>query len=263
MTNIPNRTDLISLARAGGEIAKSFFQIDVKAEWKGDKTPLTQADQDINDMVIDALSECEDLFVLGEEGTGGTKGARYSLLVDPIDGTFPFKTGTPNSAVVLCLFDGLVPIIGVIYDFMLDRMWSAQRGVGAWMNGEAITVSPNHNLEQSQVCAVWWHGCDYNMHQVVGEAMKDFAVFNPISIAYFGGILASGGIEATIFPGRNAWETGAMEVLVTESGGQATNIHGERIAYRWDGDNIVTDGHIMSNGGPVHSHLVNTVKNNN
>ena len=79
---------------------------------------------------------------------------------------------------------------------------------------------------------------------------------NFASVAVFGGLIASGQIEASIFPGQKAWETGAMQVIVEEAGGKVTDIYGKPMRY---GPNGEIEGHIVSNGW-IHDELVEIVR---
>ena len=62
-------------------------------------------------------------------------------MVDPIDGTSNFIHGFPLSAVSIGLAVKKVPVMGVVYNFILDQLFAAKKGGGATMNGQPITVS--------------------------------------------------------------------------------------------------------------------------
>ncbi len=48
----------------------------------------------------------------------------------------------------------------------------------------------------------------------------------PLSIAYWGALVAAGEFDATVFPSTNPWETAAIKLLVEEAGGRVTDIFG-------------------------------------
>jgi myo-inositol-1(or 4)-monophosphatase len=68
--------------------------------------------------------------------------------VDPLDGTFNFSRGLPIAAVSIGLCRGTQPILGVIYDFMHDELFSGVVGIGATCNGKSIVVSGITNPAQ-------------------------------------------------------------------------------------------------------------------
>src|SRR5262249_8391062 len=109
----------------------------------------------------------------------------------------------------------------------------------------------------SHIWTDWWKGSHYNLH-IVCEKLMDAGVkwISHGSVAYFGGLVASGQVEATIFPGQKGWETAAMQLLVEEAGGKVTDIHGYEMRYGTDGE---IEGHIISNG-MLHSELVRIVR---
>jgi len=69
-------------------------------------------------------------------------------------------------------------------------------------------------------------------------------------------LLASGRLEATIFPGQMGWETAAMQVIIEQAGGKVTDIFGKKISYGSKGE---INGHITSNGF-LHDKLVALVQ---
>lgn len=62
-------------------------------------------------------------------------------MVDPIDGTNNFIHAFPFSAVSIGLAVGKQPVVGVVYNFILDQMFAAKKGGGATMNGSPMKVS--------------------------------------------------------------------------------------------------------------------------
>ena len=62
-------------------------------------------------------------------------------MVDPIDGTNNFVHAFPYSAVSIGLTVNKQPVVGVVYNFVLDQMFAARKGGGATMNGRSLCVS--------------------------------------------------------------------------------------------------------------------------
>lgn len=225
---------------------------------KSDNTPVTEADMAINQLVIDSI--CRDypqVRVIGEEGEYDPGKAEFTLLCDPIDGTIPFCRGIPISAFVAAVIQGNQPLTAVIYDPFMDRLWNAERGQGGFLNDRRVTLSDHNTLKGANICMVWWQEASYNLHAACHRLMHAGGRWmNPASIAYFGGLVASGELEATIFPGNNGWETAAMQLIVEEAGGRATDIHGQPLKYGPRGE---IEGHIISNGH-FHDELVKLVR---
>jgi myo-inositol-1(or 4)-monophosphatase len=84
--------------------------------------------------------------VLGEEATGDERRAleaRYCWVLDPIDGTNNFGRRLPGFAVSIGILRDGAPFAGAVYDPIADWLFAARRGVGAWLNGEALTATPS------------------------------------------------------------------------------------------------------------------------
>ncbi len=76
----------------------------------------------------------------------------------------------------------------------------------------------------------------------------------PLSIAYWAALIATGKLDATIFPSPYPWETAAIKLLVEEAGGKVTDLYGED--QRYDGN---IRGHVASNG-LLHDELTEIVR---
>ena len=253
----PSMDYLCALALDAGKIIKEHFARS-GIEWKEDKTPLTIADTLVNKKVIESISkDFPFVSIISEEGNSEVKNAKYSIVCDPVDGTFPFIWDIPIMSFCIAVLEEDVPILGVIYDPFGHRVWHAEKSKGAFLNGVPIEVSQRDSLDGSSVCMIWWKRAGYNLHEVCSKLMDVGANwFNPASIAYPGGLLAMGKIDATIFPGRKNWETAAMQVIAEEAGGEVTDILGNKMVYSPDGK---IAGHIISNG-LIHDQLVDLVR---
>lgn len=256
----PNKAILFHLAEgiARPEMLRAFARANLRREWKSDNTPVTIADKKINYLVIKCLAKrFPQVSVIGEEERRMVEGSRYTVLVDPIDGTVPFMCALPTSAFCLSVFDGHFPIIGLIHDPFLNRTWFAEKGKGAFLGRKRIRVSDRRNVGQSVIALHFWSQTEYKLDEVRGQIAKDKGKWlHPSSVGIFGGLIACGKVDASIAPCKEGWETGAMQVLVEEAGGKATDIHGDELLY--DGEFRVR-GHIISNGH-FHNELVEMVK---
>jgi len=124
-----------------GEIALAWFRSGVTGEDKnagraGGFDPVTEADRGIEDVIRSRLSErFGDHRVTGEErGTTGPAG-RYEWLIDPIDGTKAFVTGSPLWGVMLGLLDDGVPVAGWVHQPYLGETFSGIGGASAFDRG--------------------------------------------------------------------------------------------------------------------------------
>ncbi|RJQ32336.1 inositol monophosphatase [Candidatus Parcubacteria bacterium] len=247
---IPSYGYLIKLAEEAGKMILKGFTQGLKKEWKDDGTPVTEIDQKINDLVLSRFKrDFPEISVYSEEGSREVRGSDFKIICDPLDGTSAFLGGIPESTFCISLVVGGSPFLAVIYDPFLKRMWWAEKDKGAFLNGKKIQVSGHKELKKSIVCIAYWNKAPYHLHLVSNELMKQGATWmSPLSIAYFGGLVASGQIHATIFPGNKPLETAAMHLLVEEAGGKATDILGKPLVYDDGINDGIIEGHIISNG---------------
>jgi myo-inositol-1(or 4)-monophosphatase len=100
------------------------------------------ADKQSEAIVLDLLSKQTDFPILSEEaGLSSQPHGALMWVVDPIDGTLNFEKRIPLSCVSIGLWKGNEPILGVIYDFYRQELFSGIASEGAWLNGVPIKVS--------------------------------------------------------------------------------------------------------------------------
>ncbi len=236
---------LVALALEAGKIMKQNYGLGMERQWKADESPVTVTDKTINQLVIDRIKrDFPQVHVRGEEGSGEASRSPLLILTDPVDGTVAFSTGIPAFTFVISLVNDGVPILACIYDPMQDRVYTATKGGGAYLNNTPIHVSTRREIKRSFVNVVMWKGCGYEMVPVLSNLIEKGAnTMVPLSIAYWAALVAAGELDATIFPSPYAWETAAIKLLVEEAGGKVTDLYGED--QRYDG---TIRGHIASNG---------------
>ncbi|MFN5182124.1 MAG: 3'(2'),5'-bisphosphate nucleotidase CysQ [Bacteroidota bacterium] len=119
---------------AGEEILK-VYQTDFHVEYKGDKSPLTEADKRSNDCIISSLSDFQIPF-LTEETVAETfeKRKEWSKvwIIDPLDGTKEFVKRNGEFTVNIALIEDQVPVLGVIYSPVFKDLYYAAKGLGSF-----------------------------------------------------------------------------------------------------------------------------------
>jgi myo-inositol-1(or 4)-monophosphatase len=240
----------LDLAKKAGGVIRSNFSLDVKKEWKVDNSPVTETDKSINKMVIDAVAEnFPGHSVLGEEESNLIEGSEYTWVCDPVDGTVPFSHGIPTCVFSLALVQKGIPIIGVIYDPFMDRLFYAEKGSGAFLNGNKIHVN-NSNMNHSVIS---WESKTVSYLKAKYPANTFMSLY---TICYEGALVACGSITAAYYGGKWAHDVAALKVIVEEAGGKVTDRDGNEQAY----DRNI-NGALISNG-VVHDELLEFIKTN-
>lgn len=242
------------LAFEAGKIMRAYYGKHPDEHLKVDNTIVTVADEDINQMVIDRVTErYPDHAVNGEEASSENN-SEYVWVCDPIDGTNPFAMEVPVSVFSLALVVDGVSEIGVIYAPFSEHMYTAIRGNGAFLNDQRIHVSETGLGIKARMNVDWWTDAEYDvmksMHRLAYD--KNVYILCPGSTTHAGALVARGEFVASVFPGTKGKnvDIAAAKVIVEEAGGRVTDLFGNDQRYDVD-----LNGAILSNG-IVHDEIV-------
>lgn len=248
---------MCDMAREAGALLLTYFQRHIKIEYKGDADLVTAADRASEKLIRERISaRWPEHDVLGEEQGLNDQGSEYRWYVDPLDGTTNFAHGFP----VFCVSIGLehrLPeknprrIAAVIYDPTRDELFSAERGRGAQLNGQAIRVSQTANLSECLLGTgfpshkrhknpniYFYHQITLRTHGVrrAGSAALDLCN------------VACGRFDGFWEFNLNPWDTAAGVLIVEEAGGRVS---------RFDGSQFEIDSReTLASNGLVHEALL-------
>jgi myo-inositol-1(or 4)-monophosphatase len=172
--------------------------------------------------------------------------------VDPIDGTTNFAHGLPLFCVSIALeVEGRVEV-GVVHVPMLDELFTAERGMGARLNGRRLSVTHESSLIDSLLVTGFPpQAADRRGEQVAvfGEFLsRARAVRRLGSAALDLAFVAAGRFDGFWEHSLHAWDVAAGALLVEEAGGRVTDFSGGAF------DNF--GGQLLASNGAVHAELV-------
>ena len=232
-------TEVLTIARAAGAAVMQVYESpDFDVQLKGDDSPLTRADLAANQVIVDGLAALPQVIpVLSEESKQAPYDQRADWttywLVDPLDGTKEFVKRNGEFTVNIALVSDGVPVLGVVYAPVLDRMYYAAQGQGAWrQDGEQAPVAIRvaaYGDEKPRIVASRSHaGPD-----LAGflDNVGDYEVVSMGSSLKLC-LVAEG--AAHLYPRLGPtmeWDTGAAHAVVNEAGGTVTNLDGQPLAY--------------------------------
>jgi len=218
----------LDAARAAGDISRSYYRGNFSVRTKADRTPVTQADVECEVAIREIiLTRFPQHGFYGEE-TGRTRAdAEFLWLVDPIDGTKGFVRQYPFFSTQIALMRNGQLVLGVSHGVMFDELAWAEKGGGAWLNGEPLRVSDVTDISSAAVSTG-------NLKTLAGG--NGWAAFGDLvaSIDRIRGygdfyqyhLLAAGKIEAVIESDVNILDIAALSVIVSEAGGTFTDLNG-------------------------------------
>ncbi|MES2203578.1 MAG: inositol monophosphatase family protein [Patescibacteria group bacterium] len=238
----------------------------VASSLKSDVTPVTQADVDIDNHSVEMIQARfgKEVGIIREEGKNFNEGAEMRFTIDGVDGTAEFSRGGTDA-----VFAGAVETkrLGVESSVIYAPLkpvpllfWAAQ-AEGAYLNGRKLEVSQVRDTSKYPVVEIASApgGPDripvQKMFLIAQELQERGFLVNVIkSISYSNAMVAAGVIVGTIFPWQTLWDIAPGDRLVSEAGGQTSDLRGNPIHYRMG----PVKGTIMSNGH-FHDLLVDVV----
>ncbi|CAA3017773.1 inositol-phosphate phosphatase [Olea europaea subsp. europaea] len=144
----------VDAAKSAGEIIRSAFYQTKLVEHKGEVDLVTETDKKCEEFIFNFLKQhYPDHKFIGEETTAACGATELTdeptWIVDPLDGTTNFVHGYPFVCVSIGLTIGRIPTLGVVYNPIMDELFTAIRGKGAFLNGKPIKVSSQSELVKS------------------------------------------------------------------------------------------------------------------
>jgi histidinol-phosphatase len=198
----------LSLADEADELTVGYFRsADLQIDTKPDLTPVSEADRLVEARLRTRIArERPGEPVLGEEEGGDDESG---WILDPIDGTRNFTRGIPVWATLISYADR----VAVVSAPALGRRWWAERGRGAFLDGEPIRVSAIGRLEDATVL----YGLDRPVPERAWSAwhVRGFGEF------WAHMLVAEGAAEVAVdAPGLAVWDTATLRVILAEAGGR-------------------------------------------
>jgi len=225
----------LQLADAADAISLVRFRTGLAVETKPDLTPVTEADgaveAELRQLLADARSNDA---ILGEE-KGTTGGGARRWILDPIDGTRNYARGIPVWATLVALEESGVVRLGVVSAPALGRRWWAERGRGAFADGDPIGVSAVATVEEAVLSVSF------------GNELPDFArrAWHVRGLGDFWAhmLVAEGAVDGAVDAvGVSEWDLAAVQVIVEEAGGRFSDFSGES---RIDGRSAITSNGLL------------------
>jgi myo-inositol-1(or 4)-monophosphatase len=236
---VPGGLDVLipPLLAEAGAIALRWFRTALVADDKNagsgtDYDPVTEADRAIEDLIRRRLMEhFPDHQITGEErGTTGPAG-RFRWMVDPIDGTKSFVSGSPLWGILLGLLDGPEPIAGWVHQPYLDETFAALDGQ-AWFEhaGERRPLTSRQSAELSDaVMYTTFPG----MFRIGPELDAFGRLVEAVKLVRYGGdcysycMLAMGQVDLVVEANLQPYDIVPLIPIVEAAGGVVTGPGGE------------------------------------
>jgi myo-inositol-1(or 4)-monophosphatase len=232
-------------ARAAGAVIRPYFRSGADAMGLENKLqqgfdPVTLADQEAEQVIRQRIARnYPEHGIYGEE-FGLQAGNGLTWVIDPIDGTRAFMSGMLHWGVLLALFDGENPIVGVLYQPYTDELFFGDGDTAGFQRGDQqqpLTSSKNVDLSKSISCTTGtqWLGAEEVARY---KTLADSVQLNRIGgDCYLFALVAMGQMHIGLDGSLNPYDIQALIPIVRGAGGVITT---------WDGGNPSMGGHVVA-----------------
>ena len=232
------------LAAESAAIIRRYFRSDYTVEQKADQSPVTIADYKAEARMRELITaQFPTHGVLGEEFGQHQPDAEYQWVLDPIDGTKSFISGSYLFGTLIALVHLGQPILGVINHPLMDDFLIGT-GDAAWLNGRPVHVRPCQRIED----AVLLNTSHWNVHnhqnghafEALTRRVQRYHNWGDCHGYY---LVAIGGADIMTDPAMNLWDLMALVPIIRGAGGAITD---------WHGNDPIGGSGIVATGGSIH-----------
>ena len=212
--------------KASRSLIRDFGEIEnLQVSSKGPGDFVTSADKRTEKILIDELHKAHPEFgiIAEESGMINKSNNKNRWIIDPIDGTMNFMNGVPQFAISIGYEEENDLKCGVIFNPILNEMFCAEKGNGAYLNNTRIRVSNKKNLSNALIVTGGPKGTSKIKEKIFSEYIN---ISNNVSnVRKFGSAaldmayVACGRFDGYWQRELNYWDIAAGVILLKEAGG--------------------------------------------
>ncbi|WP_353662572.1 inositol monophosphatase family protein [Hydrogenimonas sp. SS33] len=247
---------LLPAVREAGRLFEEGFHAAKTVRHKGTVDLVTQYDVAVEKLLKERIAETLPGFtVVGEEEDDESMRPDRAVYIDPIDGTTNFVHKIPYCAISVGVWKHGEPVAAVVYNPILNELFTAEKGGGAFCNGRPVHVSDQSGLQQSLLATGFPYtkvemGRDYRW---VLESLANLLPHTQdirrlgaasVDLCYVANGIFDGFYECNLKP----WDVAAGILLVREAGGRVSDHKG--------GDYRLGDPVIVATNGKNHDAII-------
>lgn len=225
----------LEIARAGGQVLRERYGQPREIHAKGWRDFYTDADMAAQATIADLIhSHDPQAAILAEEGLEPPPGAEAVWVIDPLDGTTNYSQRLGWFAVSIAYVEHGLPMVGVVYDPLLDHAFAAERGRGAYLNTERLRAANIAHIADAIIGLDWGReerprgfALDW-----LNRAGRECRTIRSIGSAALGMCyLAAGRIDVYFHGALMPWDGAAGQVILEEAGACLFNFAGTPWSY--------------------------------
>ncbi len=252
---------LIQIVKEAGVILKEGYYSKKDVNFKAKKDLVTKYDLAIENFLKENfLKEFTDFNIIAEESDNTNIEFNNSIIIDPIDGTTNFVNQVPHTAISVGVYKNKKPFLGVVYNPILDELYEATIGKGAFLNGDLIEVSKENNFQKALISTGFPYTSGTNEDDL-NDVIKKMKQILPkcqdirrlgsaaLDLCY----VARGTYEGFYEMNLKPWDVSAGLIILQEAKGKVSNIDNQE--YK-----LFEDKYIVTSNRYIHDELILNLK---
>ncbi len=240
-------------AQKGGQRASKYFRKNIAIVKKVDRSPVTRADREAEQVIRGILQKTFPTHQLCGEEYGWDKNLQtdFKWWIDPVDGTCQFIRGIPFWGTLVALeYRGEV-VAGVIHHPAIGLTLWAAKGMGCYANGQKAHVSKIPNLKGGTLTYGGLRLTPVSYRRKLTDLIATCYDDRAFGDCFGHSLVIQGMVEAMLDPVVKPYDVAAIKICVEEAGGRFTDLKGKGTIY---------GGNALSSNGLVHSQILKVVR---
>jgi histidinol phosphatase-like enzyme (inositol monophosphatase family) len=215
------------LASGSGRIIKSYYRVPINVDTKADNSPVTVADKKTEEFLRESImKEFPNHSILGEEFGETNPGAEYKWVLDPIDGTKSFISGTPLFGTLIALLQNDQPVLGAINLPILNELLIGDNKRAA-LNDKTVRMRECKDFSQAVLLTTDFKSYEtYQSRKALDNLISKVKMVRGWGDCYGYYLLATGFADIMIDPIMSVWDTMALIPVIRGAGGLISDYNG-------------------------------------
>ncbi|MBN1949070.1 MAG: inositol monophosphatase [Candidatus Cloacimonetes bacterium] len=240
---------LLEIIRKAGDIVReAYLETDSEISHKGDVDLVTECDLASEAFLVSAIRrQFPGHAILTEEQNIISPSSDHLWIIDPLDGTTNFAHRYPFLAVSIAYqMEGSI-VAGAVYNPILQELFQAEAGAGAYLNGQPIRVSEKTDLSQALVATGFpydrWQRGDFYIQEYLAFLKRAQGVRRAGAAAIDLCYVACGRLDGFFERKLHPWDLAAGSFILQEAGGNVTSY--ERKDWHYTMDTVIASNGLI------------------
>ena len=250
-----------ALREAGNILMENFGKITEYTVKESQSSIVTKADIESEKKIIEIILEkFPNHNTLGEETGFRNRNSEFTWVIDPLDGTSNFAAGLPWFGEIICVLKNDIPFMAGCFLPVQNEIYLAEKGKGAFRNGDKIKVSSETELKNILAA----YSLDYSdepgkteseakvIQHLVSKIRNLRSTNCLIDLCY----TADGKLGACINQTTKIWDIAAPGLIIEEAGGKVTDFNGNIFDFSLNEDNYGRNFTLVGSNKLLHPELI-------